>query len=177
MIDIDTKRRWDLSALHSNPIKDKIMKTIQKSRFAISILFLCVAVLSTSCGDDTVSGGPNIAVMDMAPEDKVQTGDGVFTGYAHDLSGKASLFCGDDGSKTIRLQDFNMLAGPDVYVYISKSNNYSQANVIEVTKLTSGYMNSDINFAFKSTSFTSEYKFVLVYCVQFNSLFGYAELE
>jgi hypothetical protein len=153
------------------------MITTQKISFAISMLVLCVAVLSTSCGEDTVSGGPNIAVMDMAPENKEQTSDGIFTGYAHDLSGKAGLFCGDDGSKTIRLEDFNMLAGPDVYVYVSKSNNYSQANVIEVAKLTSGYMNSDINFAFKSTGFTGEYKFVLVYCLQFNSLFGYAELE
>jgi hypothetical protein len=176
MIDIDTKRLWDLSALHSNPFKDRIMKTTQKFSVAISILFLCGAVLFTSCGEDTVSG-PNTSVMDLVPDDKEQTGDGVFTGYAHDLSGKASLFCGDDGSKAIRLEDFNMVAGPDVYVYISKSNNYSQANVIEVAKLTSGYMKSDINLAFSSTSFTSEYKFVLVYCVQFNSLFGYAELK
>src|SRR5918993_2685228 len=176
MIDIDTKRLWDLSALHSNHYKHNIMKTIEKIPFVISVIFLCVAVLFTSCEEDTVSG-PNTSVMDMVPEDKEQTGDGVFTGYAHDLSGKASLFCGDDGSKAIRLEDFNMVAGPDVYVYISKSNNYSQANVIEVAKLTSGYMNSDINFSFKSTSFTSEYKFVLVYCVQFNSLFGYAELK
>ena len=49
--------------------------------------------------------------------------------------------------------------------------------MIEVAKLTSGYMHSDINFDFKSQGFTSEYKFVLVYCVQYNSLFGYAELE
>ena len=88
--------------------------------------------------------------MDMAPENKIQTGAGVFTSYAHDLSGKASLFCGDDDNKAIRLEDFNMLAGPDVYVFISKSNNYSKSNVIEVAKLTSGYMDSDINFDFKS---------------------------
>ena len=115
--------------------------------------------------------------MDMAPDDKKQTGAGVFTSYAHALSGKASLFCGDDENKAIRLEDFNMLAGPDVYVFVSKSNNYSKANVIEVAKLTSGYMDSNINFDFKSHGLTSEYKFVLVYCVQYNSLFGYAELE
>ena len=115
--------------------------------------------------------------MDMVPENKKQTGAGVFTSYAHDLSGKASLFCGDDGNKAIRLEDFNMLAGPDVYIFISKSNNYSKANVIEVAKLTSGYMDSNINFDLKSQSFTSEHKFVLVYCVQYNSLFGFAELE
>jgi hypothetical protein len=154
------------------------MKTSQKVHFTISMLFVCVATLSLSCGEDeTVSGGPNSSIMDMAPENKKQNGAGVFTSYAHGLSGKASLFCGDDENKAIRLEDFNMLAGPDVYVLISKSNNYSKANVIEVAKLTSGYMDSDINFDFKSQSLTSEYKFILVYCVQYNSLFGYAELE
>jgi hypothetical protein len=153
------------------------MKTPQKVHFAISILFVCVAAFSISCGEETVSGGSNRSIMDMVPENKKQTGAGVFTSYAHNLSGKASLFCGDDDNKAIRLEDFNMLAGPDVYVLISKSNNYSKANVIEVAKLTSGYMDSDINFDFESQHFTSEYKFVLVYCVQYNSLFGYAELE
>ena len=153
------------------------MKTSQKVSSTISILFVCVAISSISCGEETVSGGPNSLIMDMAPENKKQTGAGAFTSYAHDLSGKASLFCGDGDNKAIRLEDFNMLAGPDVYVFISKSNNYSKANVIEVAKLTSGYMDSDINFDFKSQSFNSEYKFVLVYCVQYNSLFGYAELE
>ena|SRR5687768_10682926 len=153
------------------------MKAFQKIHSTISILFVCVATLCMSCGEETVSGGPNSSIMDMVPENKKQTGAGVFTSYAHDLSGKASLFCGDDDNKVIRLEDFNMLAGPDVYVFISKSNNYSKANAIEVAKLTSGYMDSDINFDFKSQGLTSDHKFVLVYCVQYNSLFGYAELE
>ena len=95
------------------------MKTSQKIHSTISILFVCVAILSMSCGEETVSGGPNSSIMDMAPENKKQTGAGVFTSYAHDLSGKASLFCGDGDNKAIRLEDFNMLAGPDVYVFIS----------------------------------------------------------
>ena len=153
------------------------MKTTQKFHFIISMLFVLAATLSTSCGEETVSGGPNSSIMDMVPENKKQAGTGVFNSYAHDLSGKASLFCGDGDTKAIRLEDFSMLAGPDVYVFVSKSNNFSKANVIEVAKLTTGYLNSDINFDFKSQSFTSEYKFVLVYCVQYNSLFGFAELE
>ena len=153
------------------------MKTFQKVHFKILLLLVCAATLSLSCGEEVVSGGPNSSIMDMVPENKKQTGAGVFTGYAHDLSGKASLFCGDDENKAIRLEDFNMLAGPDVYVFISTSNNYSKANAIEVAKLTSGYMDSDINFDFKSQGLTSDHKFVLVYCVQYNSLFGFAELE
>jgi len=153
------------------------MKTSKIVHSSISMLLACVATLSISCGEETVSGGPNSSIMDTAPENKKQTGTGVFTSYAHDLSGKASLFSGGDDNKVIRLENFNMLAGPDVYVFISKSNNYSKSNVIEVAKLTSGYMDSAINLDFKSQRFNDEYKFVLVYCVQYNSLFGYAELE
>ena len=46
------------------------MKTSQKVHFTISILFVCVATLSMSCGEETVSGGPNSSIMDMAPEIK-----------------------------------------------------------------------------------------------------------
>ena len=96
------------------------MKTSQKVHFTISVLFISVAALSISCGEETVSGGPNSSIMDMVPEDKKQSGAGVFTSYAHDLSGKASLFCGDDDNKAIRLENFSMVAGPDVFVFISK---------------------------------------------------------
>jgi hypothetical protein len=146
-----------------------------KKTFAAAIL-LCLGMLSSSCGEEELSEGPNISTVDMAPADKMESGLGIFTSYAHDLSGKAILLCGSD-SKAIRLEDFNMLAGPDVYVFVSKSNNYSKANVIEIAKLTSGYLDSDINFEFNASSYTNEYKFVLVYCVQYNSLFGYAELR
>lgn len=150
---------------------------MKKKFFFTTSVLLCLAILSTSCGEETLSGGPNMSAMDMTPADKNETGMGTFTGYAHALSGKAILFCGDGDNKVVRLENFNMLAGPDVYVFVSKSNNYSKANVIEVAKLTSGYMDSDINFEFKSQGLTSEYKFVLVYCVQYNSLFGFAELQ
>jgi hypothetical protein len=141
-------------------------------------LLLFAAIVTFSCGseEEVPAGAPNDMVMDMTPSGQDKQGMGVFTGYAHSLSGKAVLLT-DGNSNTIRLEDFNMTAGPDVYVFVSKANNYSQSNVIEVAKLTSGYMDSDINLSFTSTQFTSEYKFVLVYCLQANSLFGYAELK
>lgn len=147
------------------------------NKILMSTFILCLAILLSSCGEEDLSGGPNDIVMDMIPSDKTESGAGIFTSFAHGLSGRAILFCGNGDSKSIRLEDFNMTAGPDVYVFVSKSNNYSKANVIEVTKLTSGYTDSDINFEFTSSNYSSEYKFVLVYCLQYNSLFGYAELQ
>lgn len=153
-------------------------KTKNTMRPSIGLL-LFVAIVTFSCGSEeevVPAGAPNDMVMDMTPSGQDKRGMGVFTGYAHSLSGKAVLLT-DGNSNTIRLEDFNMTAGPDVYVFVSKANNYSQSNVIEVAKLTSGYTDSDINLSFNSAEFTSEHKFVLVYCVQFNSLFGYAELK
>jgi hypothetical protein len=150
---------------------------MKKKFFLTTFVLLCLAILSTSCGEETVSGGSIITALEMTPEDKNETGMGTFTSYAHALSGNAILLCGDDNNKVVRLENFNMLAGPDVYIFISKSNNYSKSNVIEVAKLTSGYMDSYVNLDFNPQAFTSEYKFVLVYCVQYNSLFGFAELQ
>ena len=144
---------------------------------SMSVFYLWMAAACLSCDEETISGGPNNSIMEMVPSNKEQIAIGTFTSYAHNLSGKASLFCGEDGGKAIRLEDFNMVAGPDVYIFVSKSNNYSKGNAIEVVKLTSGYMDSDINFDFKLPEYTNEHKFVLVYCVQYNSLFGYAELK
>jgi hypothetical protein len=142
-------------------------------------LILIVSLFAFSCRseDEMAQAGMDNMVMNMSPANAVQHGMGTFTSYAHNLAGKAVFLTDDAGKSLIRLEDFTMTVGPDVYVFVSKSNNYSQANVIEVAKLTSGYVDSDINFDFSSSAYTSDYKFVLVYCVQFNSLFGFAELK
>jgi hypothetical protein len=147
------------------------MKTLQ--------IILIASIFAFSCAseDDIAPTGMDNMVMDMPPANTDLNGMGTFTSYAHNLAGKAVLLTDDAGKRVVRLEDFTMTSGPDVYVFVSKSNNYSQANVIEVAKLTSGYMDSDINFDFSSSAYTSDYKFVLVYCIQFNSLFGFAELK
>ena len=86
------------------------------------------------------------------------------------------LYNEKSGGRKLRLTNYNMTPGPDVYVYLSRSNNYSSSNVIQVMKLTSGYTQSDFNLQVP-TNYLAEYKYVLVYCVQFSSLFGYAELK
>jgi Electron transfer DM13 len=145
-------------------------------------LFILASSLFFSC---STSEDPIPVVMDMddsdlpddpSPENSEIIKTGTFTSYAHNLGGNAILHIDSTGSKILRFENYTMSQGPDVHVYISKSNNYTAANVIEVTKLTEGFNDNDINFDFMSPAYTSEYKFVLVYCVEFHSLFGYAEL-
>lgn len=100
---------------------------------------------------------------------------GTFTSFAHGLSGEAVIYADAEGDRTLRFKNFTMSAGPDVYVLFSKSNNYSKANTIAISMLKDGYSNQNINFSVPDSIDISTHKFVLVYCVQFNSLFGFSE--
>lgn len=100
---------------------------------------------------------------------------GTFTSYAHGLSGKAVIYVDDKNQRTLRLENFNMTPGPDVYVFLSKSNNYSAGGTVPITMLKGGYANSDISLTLNDDVNLTTHKFVLVYCVQFSSLFGFAE--
>jgi Electron transfer DM13 len=137
--------------------------------------FIALVVLC-SCGseEEPVPTGPDIS--EEIPAGKI-IGMGEFESFAHSLAGKAVLLTNEEGNKIVRLENFTMTEGPDVFVLLSKSNNYSKSNVLEVIKLTSGYNMSEVNFDFQSTAYSSDYRFVLVYCVQYNSLFGFAELK
>jgi hypothetical protein len=123
--------------------------------------------------------GPTTTVMSPPPGvDSDTIGEGNFTSYEHSLAGAAVLYKeGNPEVKKLRLYNFNMTAGPDVHVYLSKTTSYSAANVLEITKLTTGYSNSSITFDVTSGNYSADYKYVLVYCVQYSSLFGYTELK
>jgi hypothetical protein len=120
---------------------------------------------------------PTQVVNNMATNVSDTIGQGTFTSYEHGLGGRAILYNETTGARTLRLENFNMTPGPDVYLFLSTTSSYSAANVIEIQKLTTGYSNSNINFPVNSTNYTPAHKYVLVYCIQFSSLFGYAELK
>ena len=120
---------------------------------------------------------PITVIADPVSMDSDTLGQGNFTSYDHGLGGSALLYQETSGTRILRLYNFSMTAGPDVHVYLSKTSSYSPANVIELTKLTTGYSSSSINLPVNSTSYSADYKYALVYCVQYSSLFGYAELK
>ena len=142
-----------------------------------NILFAALLItLFVSC-DEEETNLPVVEQNDPDVADTLNTSLGVFVSYAHGLSGKAILVDESDQTNTLRFEEFSMAPGPDVHVLLSKSNNYSAANVIDITTLMTGYTNSNVNFTLDHITFSADYKFVLVYCIQYNSLFGYAELK
>jgi hypothetical protein len=148
----------------------------------LNFLFVSLAlVLATSCAskDDPkpVDGDlqdPQVGA-DVPANSSVQT-MGTFTSYAHGLSGKAVLYINDQGKRTLRFENFSMSAGPDVYVLFSKTNNYSEANTVAIATLKDGYSNQNLNIDVPDAVDPGTHKFVLVYCLQFHSLFGFSEL-
>ena len=146
----------------------------------VSVLMILSGMIFFSCsksGSDPTPDSGALTVNDAPPSNSSIIKMGMFIGYAHGLDGTAALYVDGAGAKVLRFENFTMSQGPDVHVYVSKSANFSNANVIEVANLADGYSKSNINFKVTSPSYTSDHKFVLVYCVQYNSLFGNTELK
>lgn len=145
-----------------------------------SIIFLTLmSLLSCSTDDEQqpLETGPlqQPAKTDNPPSNSVTTAMGTFTSYAHGLSGDVVIYTDDTNMRKLRLENFNMTSGPDVYVFLSKTNNYSAGNTIPITMLNGSFTNSNLTLTLDNSVDLNTYRFALVYCVQFSSLFGYAE--
>lgn len=143
----------------------------------MSNIFL-LAILA--CSEDPKPAAeiaPEVVIANEPPQGSQAIKMGEFESFAHNLSGSCTLYTNSSGQRTIRLEKFSMSMGPDVYVFVSKSNNYSKANAISIGKLSSTYTSMGLNINTDSSIDLDQYKFVLVYCVQYNSLFGFAELK
>jgi hypothetical protein len=148
-------------------------------KYLTTALMFSVALAACTAGDEPKPLETNDVqepAKDVDPSsDAIATSTGVFASFAHGLSGEAVVYTATGNKRILRLQNFTMTQGPDVYVFLSTSNNYSAANTIAVGKLKEGYSNSNLTLSVGDTVDLNVHKFVLVYCVQYSSLFGYAE--
>jgi hypothetical protein len=101
----------------------------------------------------------------------VSMGEFVDVGTGHNVSGKTSILVDAQGKKILRLEDFSVVNGPDVNVYLSKTSSFKDVIDLGDLKGTSGNINYDVD----ATVNTDEYRFVLIWCVKYAVLFGYAE--
>ena len=143
-------------------------------QLSIKIIFV-VALFFVACKKE--NNLPSQQVNDLATNINDTIGIGQFTGYDHGLKGSAILYKDSSGKSIIRLENYTMTSGPDVFLYLSTGSTYSPSKVISVAKLTAGYIGSDINFPVDDSNYTKDHKYVLVYCKQFSSLFGNALLQ
>ena len=102
---------------------------------------------------------------------------GTFTGTDdfHFGRGTATLHETAPGEWTIRLDDFSVRNGPDLYVYLSPARKGYADGAIEVAKLKA--TDGSFNVRLPAGADPAGARSVLIWCKQFSHLFAYATLE
>ena len=97
--------------------------------------------------------------------------------FIHKGSGTAKLL-EVNGKRILRLEDFNVTSGPDLYVYLSESKNptgdiksLDKYISLGLLKGTSGNQNYEIPEPFRG------YDTVVIWCQKFGVLFSYAVMK
>jgi hypothetical protein len=153
-------------------------KTLIYSLFAFSFLFLSCIKRDKMMEPKTSNSVMTKTGDDMLVIPKKETlKTGTFESYAHSLSGNVTVIKDTTGNVILRLENYTMTPGPDVDVYLSKTSSYSKSNVFKIDHLVDGYSNATRNIDIANDSDLATYKYVLVWCVAFDQLFGYAELK
>ncbi len=99
---------------------------------------------------------------------------GIFTDADsfHKTSGTAKVLQFADASRVLRLEGFRTTNGPDLFVYLSADKQAREFVNLGGLKGNIGDQNYDI----PASADLARYKFVLIYCRAFSTLFGSAEL-
>ncbi|PCJ65622.1 MAG: hypothetical protein COA58_09460 [Bacteroidetes bacterium] len=133
------------------------------------IFFLAIVTLVSCAKEET----PTVVNDTFVPMDSDSlTLSGTFMSDVHPTSGTISVF--DDGTEqTIAFEDFKSDNGPDLRVYVSTS--LSDNEFIELGKLTA--VSGSFSYKTSSTTDLSKFKNVLIWCEDFDVLFGHAVLK
>ncbi|MEX1064317.1 MAG: DM13 domain-containing protein [Candidatus Paceibacterota bacterium] len=110
----------------------------------------------------------------------VKQGNFVDADFIHKGSGQASVLEYPDGRKILRFENFETINGPDLFVYLSETQNpggnvNSLGSYIDLGRLkgNKGNQNYELPDGINIDSFGS----VVIWCKQFSVLFPYAILE
>lgn len=90
----------------------------------------------------------------------------------HPGSGTARVINTEEGD-VIRYENFKTINGPDLFVYLAKDLDAKEFINLGELKATEGNVNYDVP---KGVD-VNDYKYVMVWCKQFDVLFNYAELK
>lgn len=123
-------------------------------------VILCLTLLFTACkkDDDIVpSGNPAFK--------------GNFISAVHTTSGLASI---DEEETTLTLSSFKTDSGPDLNIYLSTTINNITSDFIDLGDIKG--VNGNYTYDLPDNVDYLQYKYVVVWCVDFDVNFGYAEL-
>ena len=132
-------------------------------------LLLFVFFALTSC---QIEGDLTHDTVDIVVEDNVDvlqyTGDFSPTSGIV-VNGNAKIYSNVTNGNILKLENFSISDGPDLKVYLSKTNSPSDfVNLGALTSATTYAIPTQVNIA--------DYPFVLIHCQQYNHLFAIAAL-
>jgi hypothetical protein len=107
--------------------------------------------------------------------DKMSDLAGTFAGAGdgiHDASGTARVLHLEDGGAVLRLEDFRVTNGPDLFVYLSADRTASDYVDLGMLKANSGNQNYELPDGVD----LSKYDNVIIWCKSFSVYFGGAQL-
>lgn len=96
---------------------------------------------------------------------------GSFISFAHPTSGIAKI---SKDKKTLSLESFKTDSGPNLNIYLASNINNVKSDYVDLGDIKGLNGNYTYNVS-ESTDF-SKYKYVVIWCVDFNVNFGYATL-
>ena len=116
------------------------------------------------------------------PDAPIALSQGSFTEVdnIHKGAGHAAVYQLPDGKRVLRLENFNVTNGPDLFVYLAgsvmprSSNDLHSAGAFEVARLKGNI--GDQNYELPADLDLAKFKSVVIYCKQFSVVFSTADL-
>lgn len=121
--------------------------------------------------DDTVMKDDEAMMEDKMTADLRGTFAGAGDGI-HNTSGTARVLHLDDGRAVLRLEDFKVTNGPDLFVYLSTDKSASDYVDLGMLKASNGNQNYELPDGID----LSKYDNVIIWCKSFSVYFGGAQL-
>ncbi len=114
------------------------------------------------------------------PTEPVMLSSGAFRGIDHESRGMAMLFKQPDGSMMLRLNDFYVEPGPDMYVFVAKAADIHQpsdlqAGYLELSKLKGSEGNQ--NYPLPDDFDPALYNNVVIWCEKYQVLMAVAPIQ
>lgn len=122
-------------------------------------------------GDDTMMKDDEAMMEDKMVADLSGTFAGAGDGI-HNASGTARVLHLEDGSAVLRLEDFQVTNGPDLFVYLSTDRGASDYVDLGMLKASSGNQNYELPDGVD----LSKYDNAIIWCKSFSVYFGGAQL-
>jgi hypothetical protein len=183
------RRRWDLAARRRPRLATALTGLALAAALPIGWYLGSPLFISTTVDEPppvAASPPPSAAVSSApaatqtaapAPTPTPITRTGTFRGADefHFGRGTAGLIETSPGTFTVRLQDFAVRNGPDLYVYLSPSADGYAAGSIELGRLKADRGNQ--NYAVAAGTDVSRARSVVIWCKQFSVLFATARLS